>query len=1399
VTGDGTTRSGAAGARVGIDVGGTFTDLVLSLEGGAQVVAHKEPSTPDDPARAVLDGLDYLLEAAKLAPEALAAVVHGTTLGLNTLLQRKGVTTALIVSTGNRDVLELGRAKMPSPYDFSVARETPLVPRRRVFEIDARLDAAGAVAAEPTQAELDRVCAEIRESGAEAVSLCLLNGFRDPGFEDRIAQAIAGRLPDLPVTRSARVWPEIREYERATLATMNAYLQPPLEAYFTQLQERLSARGIAAPVYITTSNGGTIDLRTAAERPIETLLSGPASGVVAAAMHGQAAGARDLLTVDMGGTSSDMAVVLDGAPAFTTATHVADFPFVAPVIGVSAIGAGGGSVVRADAHGLLKVGPDSAGADPGPACYGLGSTEATLTDCYVVLGLLDPERFLDGRLPLDPAAAESALAQVAAELGIAGPEAAQRVAADALAVATSGMATELGKAIAQRGLDPRRFTLLAYGGAGPTQAALLAQEAGVTRVLVPPRAATFCAGGAVMSDLKRNYIATLRLRLDAPDAQNRIAGAAEDLRGQARDWLAAFAGATRGTTETLIADMRYAGQAFDLPVEVSDHLSPVDLAALTEGFHAVHADRYGFRDPESAVELINLRLRATGRVGVDRLPDAPAGTSPEAAERGRELRLGGRPTRVPVLRRDSLAPGRRRDGPLLIEQSDTTVLVPEGWRVTLDRHGNLDLAQAAADAPADAGAAVAAASSALTSRAAELEVFRNRATAATEEMGITLQRAGRTLYVKETADYGTALATPQGKFFAFPVGVGVAGFVDLDCGPTIARLSELAPGDVVITNHPYASGGLATHTPDIQLLRPYFAEGEIVAWGWCFIHSADIGGKVPSSVSPTNTELYQEGLLIPPTRLVRAGKINTEFLELYRANCRTPDLNVGDLHAMLAALEVGAQRVAGMVARHGHDGFLARQRDLIGYAEAKGRAAFRHLPDGHYSFADYLDNDGFSPVPVRIQLDMQVRDGTLDLDYTLTDPQTRAPFNVASARRLHPWLTLRFLAYAVTRVPDCPVNSGVFRNLSGRLRKGTLVDPEFPAPTGVRAAAGVRCYDVVNGVLAGADPGFMPGAAGGNIVPLVLVEPTADGAGDKVTVVQFLVGAMGGRAGADGVDGRDPSFTNMANNPIETIEAETSVQVLHYGLRPDSGGAGTWRGGCGQSITFRVLVPGCRLLARGLERLRFPPWGLAGGEPGAPARVLLNPGTDRERDLGKLDVVELSEGDVVAALMPGAGGYGPPAGRDPARVAADVADGLVSAAAAAEVYRVTLTGDLSVDAAATRRARAGLRRDPDMGAASRFAYGAERDAWERVFTPARMARMNAALGRLPLQRRQARRAALFAAVHPELAADGRNACPPFTELLADAARARQRLDAEIAALEREAAQPADQRGDTLHA
>ncbi|MBM3572611.1 MAG: hydantoinase B/oxoprolinase family protein, partial [Alphaproteobacteria bacterium] len=514
-----------------------------------------------------------------------------------------------------------------------------------------------------------------------------------------------------------------------------------------------------------------------------------------------------------------------------------------------------------------------------------------------------------------------------------------------------------------------------------------------------------------------------------------------------------------------------------------------------------------------------------------------------------------------------------------------------------------------------------------------------------------------------------------------------------------------------------------------------------------FIHASDVGGRVPSSISPSNDELFQEGLLIPPLKLMHRGELNMDLAAMIRANCRTPDANLGDMKAMLAALTVGGRRVADMIAQHGLDTFMAAQEDIVAYTAARAREVLRKLPDGTYSFWDYLDDDLATDFPVRVRVTLRVKDGEIEIDYTGTDPQVMASYNIPTHGKRHPWLTLRIAAFICTHDRTIAHNAGLFRHVHIVAPKGSIVNPEFPAAVGVRHATAIRVNDTLNGVLGQAAPDLMPAANGGIVIPVVLAQHDAATGQRHVIVVEPMVGGMGARRGADGVDGRDSGISNLANNPLETVEADVAIHVRDYSLRQDSGGPGQWRGGVGLCLTFEVLKDGAAVLGRGMERMRFQPWGAHGGRPGTPARTILNHGKTNERELGKIDMVVLNAGDTMTVLTPGGGGFGDPNLRDPAAVARDVARGFVSAAAAEHDYGVIIA-DGRVDVEATQRRR-GNR--PPQTLKRPIDGGPVRETWEAVFTDARMNEFARRLLALPRVARGEQRKRVMATVMPSLA------------------------------------------------
>jgi N-methylhydantoinase A len=673
-----------AQSRLGADVGGTFTDFVLTDDSGEQVLNFKTPSTPSDPAQAILAGIQQISELYDVATDGIDYFVQGTTLGVNTLIQRTGSVTGLLVTKGFRDVLEIGRLRLPDPTNYFVEKVPPLASRKLVREINERLLASGEVLVPLDLAEVHSAVEELVAAGVQALGISFMHSYKNDTHEREAVEYVKANFPDLYVCGSTEVWPQQREYERTLMAVINAFIGRRMTEYYSHLAGHVQALGMPASVLTTKSNGGIMTAESAKGAPVETLLSGPASGVVGALYIGKMSGHDRLIAFDMGGTSSDVAVI-DGDVMYSTESSVAALPIVMPAVDVSSIGAGGGSIAWVDPLGILKVGPRSAGADPGPACYGRGGAEPTVTDAYVQVGIIRPESFLGGRLALDGSLSEQALARVGEKLGLGVME----TAAGVLDVATANMHAQLMPLMARRGIDPRDFSMLAYGGAGPTHALLLARELGIKKVIVPPSPGTLCALGCLVADLKRDSIKTIYAAADdltIADLDGEFAALEED----AQAWLADQNAPSDGSVVMRSADIRYKGQSFDMTVALPTGFAEGDtMDVVRKPFHEAYARVYGIADEAAPVEIINLRVTI---VGVTPKPQAvPTGSSsrPGAPLGEREVFDQGTLQTAAVYAREDLAAGQSFSGPAVVEAEDTTVFVPAGCEVTVDEWLNL--------------------------------------------------------------------------------------------------------------------------------------------------------------------------------------------------------------------------------------------------------------------------------------------------------------------------------------------------------------------------------------------------------------------------------------------------------------------------------------------------------------------------------------------------------------------------------------------------------------------------------------------------------------------------------------------------------------------------------------
>jgi N-methylhydantoinase A len=675
--------------RVGVDSGGTFTDVCLVEESTGEVRVWKVPSTPDDPSRAIAQGVrEGRGEAGGQSGARVSYFGHGTTVATNALIQHRGAVTGLLTTAGFRDLLEIGRQRRPHLYDLQADKPLLLVPRARRAEVAERIRHDGRVETPLDEDQVRAAARALGSAGAEAVAVCLLYCYVDSGHERRVRRIVEEELPGVFVTCSHEVAPEFREYERLSTVVVNAYLGPVMASYLARVGPRLAEAGIGVPAHITQSNGGVMSFEAARLQPVRTVLSGPATGVVGGLEVGLRAGFRDLITFDMGGTSTDVSLIEGARPKLAGELEVHGYPLKTPALDIQTVGAGGGSIARIDAGGLLKVGPRSAGAVPGPVCYGLGNEEPTVTDANVVLQTLNPTHLLGGRMSVDRARAERAIERLADRLGLDAMTTAQGI----VSVVTANMARAIRVISVQRGHDPRDYTLVAFGGAGPLHAARLARELEIPRILVPRNPGILCALGLLLSDLKTNYGQT-RLMPVTPEALPGMLEVFAAIEARAAAWFEREGVPAAGRTLRRTVDMRYAGQNYELPVPFPDGPPlPGLVKDLTAGFERAHEQLYGYVSPEEPVQAVTFRLEAVAAVSRAEIrahPPARAGIPSAVGRRAVWLAEAGGFVDCPVHDREGLEPGHRLPGPAVVEQMDATTLLLPGQVAVVDPYLNL--------------------------------------------------------------------------------------------------------------------------------------------------------------------------------------------------------------------------------------------------------------------------------------------------------------------------------------------------------------------------------------------------------------------------------------------------------------------------------------------------------------------------------------------------------------------------------------------------------------------------------------------------------------------------------------------------------------------------------------
>ena len=666
---------------IGVDVGGTFTDAVYYDEASGEIRWTKAPSTPDSPSDGVLDAI----AANGIALGDIDRFVHGVTIGTNTILEHKGAPVWMVTTKGFGDVLEIARTNRTTLYNIKTLKAAPVVARHRVFEVDERLRAGGIVHRELDTAQIAQIAAELSEQEPAALAVCFVHSYANDGHEQAAVEILRQALPDWFICSSAEVLPEMREYERFNTTALNAYIGPVIKNYLAKLERDFRAGAYLGPIYLMISSGGIMTAERAQRLPIQTVLSGPAGGVAATVHLGDRLGRRNLIAYDMGGTSTDVCLIDDLSLPITSEQVIDEFPIRTPQIEIVTVGAGGGSIAWVDTGNILKVGPQSAGATPGPACYSLGGEEPTVTDANLVLNRLSADLKLAGSVALRPDLASRAVARILEAF----PELDIKAAAEGIVrIAVARMVSAIKEISVSKGFDPREFALAAYGGAGPMHAAFVAEELEIPHILIPPGPGNFSAFGALISDIRHDYVRTHLLELDEADA-GEIESIFEEIETQAQQELVSEGIEPDRITTARAFGMRYLGQSWDLPVRVPSDIGSVEEVA--DLFHQAHTKRFGYR-ADDPIEIVSLRLSASGEVDKPSLQEPANGTDLSAALAGhRPVHFSGNDHETAVYRRERLTAGSQFAGPAIVEEMGAVTVVPPGWFARIGKYGEIQL------------------------------------------------------------------------------------------------------------------------------------------------------------------------------------------------------------------------------------------------------------------------------------------------------------------------------------------------------------------------------------------------------------------------------------------------------------------------------------------------------------------------------------------------------------------------------------------------------------------------------------------------------------------------------------------------------------------------------------
>lgn len=1240
--------------RIGIDVGGTFTDLVVAQHNQA-IEQFKTHSTPKDPSIGVLRGLTEIATAHKITINDLLAkvelIVHGTTVATNTLIERKGANVGIITTDGFRDLLEMREGLKEDRYNLRMTPVEPLVPRYLRLGIQERVKYDGSVHTPLNIKNLKKNLKKLKSEGVNSLAVCFLFSFMNSDHELQAEKEIKKIFPDTFISLSHEVLPQIKEFDRISTTAVNAYVGPELGKYLSNFQQRMIEHGDESKVLIIQSNGGAAPIEDSIKFAVRSILSGPAGGAQGAANAASMINEQNVIALDMGGTSTDISIIEDGNPHIANERFEAGWKIAVPMIDIHTLGAGGGSIARIDLSGVLRVGPESAGAEPGPACYELGGENPTVTDAALVLGLLNKNSFLGGRVNLNDNLSKQAIKiKIADPLGLTVTEAANGI----MKVVTSSIVEGIRLASIRKGLDPRKFSMVAFGGAAGILANQIAREVGIQKILIPSTAPVLSAFGMLTSNLQYDFSQSYPSALEVMDL-NKIRSRLQEMENKGRNRLKENGVANKEILVEFKADMRYLDQIYEVTVPIPD-LNCNDLHLKEQWAHNFHQrfeELYSYRQSEQEIRLVT--LRATISAPLPKISNIKNNHQSSSnfnliQPSTREVHMMGW-KKIPIFKTTELPIKYNIKGPAIIESEFTTVVLGHNETVTKSSEEMLTIKLKDIESIEKKPAKLKA------TDPVTLSVVENRLESIAIEMMDVMIRTSMSQILNSSRDFSTAILDNKCRLIAQGEGIPVHVSALPIAGEAILKTfhNDIHPGDMYVLNDPYNGG---SHLPDITVIKPVFKNEKLLFLAVNRAHHSDVGGATHGGYNPSASEIYHEGLRIPPLRIHDKGNPRDDLLQMLSANVRLPENFLGDLNAQIGSVSTAERRMLELLDHYDLNTLLMIIDGILSATEFKVRQFISKWPDGVYKGESYVEDDGFDSKMIPIRAEVTIKEDTMKIDLSKSSPQVTGFINSAYANT-------RSVAHAAIMylAPyDVAKNEGSMGPLSVIAPKGLIVNANPPAPVCMSTNhCGEEIIEAIFKALAKAVPlSVNSGFSRRMRYAITGIDPRTG----KYFIWHYFMGRGGGGA-SSGNDGwtcvGEVNVAGGIRSPsVEITEERFPLFVVNHELRPDSAGIGQWRGGLGAICEIIYDGTSKATMNTAGDGMIVPPFGLFGGSEGLPHRYsLVSNGTERILKSKETEVTVLP-GDRIIALSSGGGGYGDSTQRDKNSLEWDKKNGYLS-------------------------------------------------------------------------------------------------------------------------------------------